>query len=122
MYIPAVNCTEFYAAELADDATKNFFEYALDEDHFGQFFCPDLDQFDLYNYDIELDASVYSCEEAKELVYSSAYGDLECLGFDETQSRFETDPFVVSTLQITKYFNPSIYQTNSTMNYMTQNE
>ena len=34
VYIPSINCTEFYAAELADDATKNFFEYALD-DYFG---------------------------------------------------------------------------------------
>ena len=83
VYIPAVNCTEFYEAELADDATKNFFEYALD-DYFGQWVCPDLDQFDLYNTDIELDASVYSCEEAITLVNSTAYGDLECLGFEET--------------------------------------
>lgn len=89
-FIPAVNCSDFFADEMIDDDSKAFFEYAIDP-NFGQWVCPDTTQIDLLNQSHQIFAMILSCEAAKSEGDSPAYTGLDddsCSTYEETGDSF----------------------------------
>lgn len=82
-YIPATNCSDFFADQV-DESTRAFFDYSLD-DAKGYWLCPDTSQLSLLNDQATVAAMILPCATATELVdYSPAYGDQTCETYEAT--------------------------------------
>lgn len=93
MYIPAVNCSDYFAEEVnQDEESKAYFDDAW-RGPFGkveQFVCPDTSQLDLLNWNYIFYAEIYACDAAVKFIDSpAAYGDVGCEPYDETSKEVD---------------------------------